>query len=60
MIKKKLVPAMMVIEDKLLETGMSQEEIDYLMSRFLEEEAQTYVECMKLVEEECKKKIVLH
>ena len=44
-------PALIEIEDKLKSTGMTETEIDYLMARFLEEEANDYVECMKLVPE---------
>lgn len=56
-------PAMFEIEDKLKETGMSQQEIDLLMSRFLEEEAKPYVDCMELIDQEAEKKkekIVIH
>lgn len=41
--------ALIVIEEKLLETGMEQIEINHLMARFLEEEAFDYVECIKTV-----------
>ena len=40
-------PALIIINDKLLESGMDQVEIDHLMARFLEEEAFDYVECIK-------------
>ena len=43
-------PAMMEIDELLQSTGMSETEVDFLMARFLEEEAFDYVECMKLVE----------
>ena len=42
---------MMEIDEILQSTGMSEIEVDYLMARFLEEEAFDYVECMKLVED---------
>ena len=45
-------PALIIINDKLLETGMSQIEIDHLMARFLEEEAFDFVECVNLVKQE--------
>jgi len=46
-------PALIIINDKLLEIGMSQVEIDHLMARFLEEEAFDFVECFNM----CKIKI---
>ena len=46
-------PAMMEIDELLQSTGMSETEVDYVMARFLEEEAEDYVECMKLVENHC-------
>ena len=45
-------PALIIINDKLLETGMSQVEIDHLMARFLEEEAFDFVECVEDFKEE--------
>ena len=39
-------PALIIINDKLLESGMDQVEIDHLMARFLEEEAFDYVDCV--------------
>lgn len=59
-LKQKLEPALIIIDRKLKETGMSQEEIDFLISRFLQEEARDYVECMKLVEEQTKEEVTLH
>lgn len=35
--------AMTTISDKLLETGLDQEEIDFLLAQFLEEEAFDYI-----------------
>jgi len=35
--------ALLIINEKLLATGMTQDEIDELMGRFLEEEAFDYV-----------------
>lgn len=39
--------AILEITEKLKETGMSQIEIDYLLARFLEEEAQSYIDYME-------------
>lgn len=36
--------AMMIINDKLLKTGMSQTDVDYLIAQFLEEEAKPFLE----------------
>lgn len=47
-----MTPALLVIDEKLKETGMSQVEIDHLMARFLEEEAFDFVECINFVESE--------
>ena len=41
-----MIPALIIINDKLLETGMSQIEIDNLMARFLEEEAFDFIKCV--------------
>ena len=45
-------PALIEINDKLLESGMEQVEIDHLMARFLEEEAFDFVECVNEVKEQ--------
>lgn len=37
------LPALMVINDALLSSGMKQDEIDRLLARFLEEEALDYL-----------------
>ena len=50
-------PAMMEIEEILQSTGMTETEIDYLMARFLEEEARLYVECIDSVGENTKEEI---
>lgn len=42
-------PAMIEIDELLQSTGMSETEVDYLMARFLEEEAKCYVDCMESV-----------
>ena len=41
-----MIPALIEINDKLLESGMEQVEIDHLMARFLEEEAFDYVDAV--------------
>lgn len=57
-------PALIEINDKLIEAGMDQVEIDHLMARFLEEEAFNFVECVQevedLVERKAKENIVIH
>ena len=45
-------PALIIINDKLLESGMDQVEIDHLMARFLEEEAFDYVDCIEQFQKE--------
>ena len=40
----------------LLEYGMTDYEINMLLGRFLEEEAQDYVECMSFMKEQLSKK----
>ena len=44
-------PALIIINDLLLQQGLKQEEIDLLMSRFLEEEAYDYIETMQEIGE---------
>ena len=39
----------------LLSTGLNENEINILLGRFLEEEADLYCECIKSVEEEIKR-----
>lgn len=43
--------AMEIIEQKLIDSGMSREDTTYLICKFLEEEALLYVESLKTVEE---------
>ena len=43
--------AMEIIEDKLVASGMSEEDATYLICRFLEEEARRYLDCVSVVEE---------
>ena len=39
------------LENILSEYGLSEEDINYLLAQFLEEEAQLYIECMNLLKE---------
>lgn len=41
--------ALLIINEKLKEAGMKQTEIDYLLARFLEEEALEYVKTMNKI-----------
>lgn len=43
--------AMEIIEQKLIESGMSREDAIYLICRLLEEEAKIYIECTNEVTE---------
>ena len=54
-----MIPALIIINDALLSTGMSQIEIDHLMARFLEEEARNYIEAVDSVLDQ-KENTVLH
>lgn len=42
-------PVLEELRDVLISTGMSQIEVDQLLSRFLEEQAYDYVCCMELM-----------
>lgn len=54
-------PALIIINDILLESGMDQVEIDHLMARFLEEEAFDYVECInEFINNNSKENIILN
>lgn len=57
-----MIPALLIIDEKLKEAGMSQVEIDHLMARFLEEEAFDFVECVKSVQDyyEISKDEIIH
>ena len=54
--------ALTELHNQLLKFGMSDVDADMLAAKFLEQEAQTYVDCMNLVNEETNKKkdTVLH
>ena len=51
-------PALIEVTEILRSTGMSNEEIDMLMGRFLYEEAQDYIECINIIK--LNNKIILH
>lgn len=53
--------AILKLHEQLVKSGMSDSSADMLAAKFLEQEAQTYVDCMKLVESSAQKKsTVLH
>ena len=56
------IDALTELHNQLLKSGMSDTSADMLAAKFLEQEAQTYVDCMSLVNEETNKKkdTVLH
>ena len=62
--KNQLEPtdALTELHNQLLKSGMDDTSADMLAAKFLEQEAQTYVDCMNLVNEETNKKkdTVLH
>ena len=61
--KNQLEPtdALAELHNQLLKSGMDDTDADMLAAKFLEQEAQTYVDCMKLVESSAQKKsTVLH
>lgn len=58
-----MIPALLIIDEKLKKAWMSQVEIDHLMARFLEEETFSFVECIEIARNETnssKEKIVVH
>ena len=52
--------AILELHEQLVKSGMSDASADMLAAKFLEQEAQTYVDCMNLVNEQEKKDTVLH
>lgn len=53
--------ALTELHNQLLKSGMDDTSADILAAKFLEQEAQTYVDCMNLVNEETNKKsVVIH
>ena len=60
--KNELEPtdALTELHTQLVKSGMSDASADMLAAKFLEQEAQTYVDCMNLMNEQKKKDTVLH
>ena len=52
--------ALAELHTQLVKSGMSDVSADMLAAKFLEQEAQTYVDCMNLMNEQEKKDTVLH
>ena len=52
--------AILELHEQLVKSGMSDASADMLAAKFLEQEAQTYVDCMNLINEQEKKDTVLH
>ena len=52
--------ALTELHNQLLKSGMSDVDADMLAAKFLEQEAQTYVDCMNLMNEQEKKDAILH
>ena len=44
------------LNERLLSSGLDQDEIDHLLARFLEEEAYDYVDCMEVMKDMLKQK----
>ena len=60
--KNELEPsdALTELHNQLLKSGMDDASADMLTAKFLEQEAQAYVDCMNLMSEQQKKETVLH
>ena len=52
--------AILELHEQLVKSGMSDALADMLAAKFLEQEAQTYIDCMNLMNEQEKKDTVLH
>ena len=52
--------AILELHEQLVKSGMSDASADMLAAKFLEQEAQTYVDCMKLMGKPDNKKAVIH
>ena len=52
--------ALSELHNQLVKSGMDDVEADMLAAKFLEQEAQNYVDCMNLVKEPSNKNTVLH
>ena len=48
------------LHEQLVKSGMSDASADMLAAKFLEQEAQTYIDCMNLMNKQEKKDTVLH
>ena len=55
-----LKDAIIELHGQLIKSGISNASADMLAAKFLEQEAQTYVDCMNLMNEQEKKDTVLH
>ena len=44
------------LNERLLSSGLHQDDIDHLLARFLEEEAYDYVDCMEVMKDMLKQK----
>ena len=44
------------LNERLLSSGLDQNDIDHLLARFLEEEAYDYVDCMEVMKDMLKQK----
>ena len=60
--KNKIEPsdALSELHNQLIKSGMDDADADMLAAKFLEQEAQSYVDCMKLIDDENKKNVVVH
>ena len=60
--KNELEPADALTElhNQLLKSGMSDTSADMLAAKFLEQEAQTYVDCMNLIDINSKENTIIH
>lgn len=52
--------AILELHEQLVKSGMSDSSADMLAAKFLEQEAQAYVDCMNLMNEQQKKDTILH
>ena len=52
--------ALAELHTQLMKSGMSDASADMLAAKFLEQEAQTYVDCMSIMNEQNKKGTILH
>ena len=52
--------AILELHEQLVKSGMSDSSADMLAAKFLEQEAQTYIDCMSIMNEQNKKGTILH